>query len=257
MKELKGKTILIGKDATLGCLHISVNINGQNKSITIGDKGSVPASVSRCKPAESMAHCKIDIDDNGGMVISNMKLQNITYVNGVEIVSKKITKESKIALGRDMYPINLGMILEKVKQMMDNLPAAQQEYSIKHLEKVWNKYEATMEAIQRRQQKKGNMRMLPIMIGSVSGIAAPLLGNMLPSTYYITIPVSILSFAIYFKIFREKDTSIEDKKKATDYLIDNYVCPNKKCNNFLGTQSYKVLRQRSNCPYCKCKLKED
>ena len=63
-------------------------------------------------------------------------------------------------------------------------------------------------------------------------------------------------FVMYLKIYNEKDTSVEDRKKAQNELIDNYICPNPKCKHFLGQQPYKVLRQNKNCPYCKAKWNE-
>ena len=58
--NLKGKTILIGKEPEQSRLLIA--IKGTSQITTLGQIGSVPNSVSRCKPTEGVAHCQIEID---------------------------------------------------------------------------------------------------------------------------------------------------------------------------------------------------
>ncbi len=251
MDRLKNKTILIGKEPNQGRLLLSININGQNKLTALGEPGSVPNCVSRCKPAEGVAHCKITIDGNGSLTLVNLKPQNTTYVNGSEILSKRISAGADVTLGKDRYPIDITRILDSAKKVVEISQPAQpaKPLSIKHLEKVWLNYERTTEEIAIQVQKKGKRRMLPMVIGSASGLVAPLLAAVLgTSTLYVTAPISIISFIIYFKVYNEKDTSIEERKAAQNKLIDNYVCP--KCKHYLGQQPYKVLRQNSKCPYC-------
>ncbi len=254
--NLNGKTILIGRESAQGRLLVA--ISGSSMPAFIGGAGSVPGSVSRCKPAENTAHCKISVDPSGNMVVANMKPQNVTYVDGLQIESKKITEHSTIALGRDKYSVSVHLILEaadKLVPVTPTPPPSAQEYSIKHLEDVWNEYERAMETIQRRQQKMGRRRMLPIMIGSASAILSPFLGIYVgTATCWVTVPIAIISFVIYIYNYREKDTSIEDRRKANYTLIDHYVCPNPNCQHFMGNQPYRVLRQNKKCPYCGCKF---
>lgn len=250
MDRLKNKTILIGKEPDRGRLLISIQINGQTKAAAIGEPGSVPNCVSRCKPAEGVAHCKIVVDNNGSLTITNLKSQNVTFVNGTEIESKKISPEAKVALGRDMYPISINAVMTTATKLVGSVPPPPPEPKpINYLEAVWVKYETTMDKIAEYIQIKAKKRLLPMVIGSASGLIAPLLAAVSgAATLYITAPISIISFIIYLKIYNEKDTSIEDKKAAQDELMDNYICPH--CNHFLGQQPYKILRQNKKCPYC-------
>ena len=71
MEQLKGKTILIGKEPSQGRLLVA--LPGSGKSAAIGLPGSVPASVSRCRPAEGIAHAKISIDQSGNIILTNLK----------------------------------------------------------------------------------------------------------------------------------------------------------------------------------------
>ena len=95
MDRLKGKTILIGKEPGQGRLLVSVS-----GKTAVGASNSVPNSVSRCKVAEGVAHAKITVDQSGNMVLTNMKTENVTYVNGSEIASKRILPSNTVELGK-------------------------------------------------------------------------------------------------------------------------------------------------------------
>ena len=255
MDRLKGKFILIGKEERLGRLLVCVSINGKMCATTVGRAGFVPSSVSRCLPAEEKAHCRIDIDQNGAMKLTNLKPQNVTYVNGMEIRSKCIDTDSVVALGKDLFEIDMQSIMDTVLKMMDKIiPPTPLEFDITHLEQVWEEYEQSIEAIQKNQQQRARRRLLPIMLSSVSGLAVPLFATLVSaSTLYVTVPIAAVSFLLYILIYREKDTSIEERKEAGNLLIERYVCPNDdRCGHFLGFQPYKVLRQNKRCPYCGC-----
>ncbi len=256
MDRLKGCTILIGREHAQGRLLVA--LSGSDKTAIVGAAGSVSGSVSRCKPAENTAHCKIEIDSSGTMVLTNLKPQNVTYIDGVQVESKRITDSSSILLGQDKYVLDLPLLLNTAIKLAAEAKAASSsnEYSISHLEDVWNEYEGAMEAIQRRQQLLGRRRLLPIMIGSASGLIALVCATIKISSLYITLPITAISFIIYLIIYLKKDTSIEDRKEATDCLYDNYVCPNPHCNHFMGNQPYRILRQNKKCPYCGCKFTE-
>lgn len=259
---LEGKTILIGKEPGNGRLLVAVKGAGTD---TIGPIGCVPASVSRCKPAEDVGHCQLSIDQDSVMTLTNLKPQNVTYVNGMEIITKRVTADSNITLGKDRYAVDLNTVLEKARKLVSQASASQppkpkkpaEALSIKHLEKVWNDYERKMEEIAYKQQKRGRNRTLPILLSSASATISALMARFFGvQTLWVSIPISVLITIIYVINFMVKDTSMEDKKKAKDYLIDNYVCPHADCNHFLGYSEYKILRQNKACPYCKKPIKE-
>ena len=255
MERLKNKEILVGREPGQGRLMISVNINGQHKATALGEFKSVPDGVSRCKPAEGTAHCKIAFDANGSITVTNLKPANCTYVDNRGITTKSGVKtNAQLQLGTDKYPVAMGAIVEAAKKL---LPAPEKVYSIKHLEKVYEEYEAAIEAIQIGQQKRSKMSMLPIMISMGIGLFSSVLGQYVNRNSWFGWVLAVLPLLFYLKNFTRRDTSIEDRKAATNKLIDNYVCPNPDCHHYVGAQPYKVLRQNHNCPYCKCKWTED
>lgn len=248
MERLKEKSILIGRDPNTNKLLISVNVNGQVKNATIGDNNSVPNSVSRCVPGQDSAHCKIAINQNGDMILTNLKEQNITKVNGDEIYSKRITNANRISLGKENYTFSVDAVIEAAKKLVPPPPVVPK--SIKHLEKIYEDYENTLDMIHQSQEKKGKMSRLPIIIGSFGGLLSTLLGALgIFKGLIITIPVTVVPFLLHIKNFTHKDTSYEDRKNAQNKLIDEYVCPH--CQHYLGAQPYKVIKQNKKCPHCK------
>lgn len=265
MERLKGKTILVGKEPGQGRLLVA--ISGIGKTAAIGSPGCVPNCVSRCKPSENVAHAKLAIDQNGNITLSNMKSQNVTFVNGSEIASKRINQSNTVELGKDRFSVSVPMILETAKKIVDTSTAGsgtkpdspKKKFNISHLRGVWNRYESEIDRIAQQQQETGKKRMLPIMVGSLSGVASPILATLVAvNTLYITVPVAAISFGLYFVNYKKKDTSYEERKAATEKFTDEYVCPNPECNKFLGNISYKLLKKQYSmqCPYCKSEFIE-
>ena len=85
-ERLFGKTILIGREPINNRLLVSLNHNGKNYFAPIGQPGCVPDCVSRCIPNENKAHCRLNIDPTGTMTIENVKAENITFVDGTQIM---------------------------------------------------------------------------------------------------------------------------------------------------------------------------
>lgn len=255
MERLKGKTILIGRDPAISNLLIAIKENG--KSSSIGNPGSVPYSVSRCRIAEGLAHAKIEIDDKGEMTLYNMNSSNSSFVDGVEISICRITTQSNIELGKDRYSIKLPNILEGLQKNMSAFPV-----DISHLKEVWENYEAEMDRIVKSQQDLGKKRMLPIMVSSASGILSGLGALVSLSTLWVTLPITGVVSALYFRNYNTKDTSYEDRRNANNDFQQQYVCP--VCNHFLGNMGYELLKnqlknpkdKKMYCPKCKCEFIE-
>ena len=255
MERLKGKTILIGRDPAVSSLLIAIKENGKTSSM--GNPGSVPYSVSRCRVAEGVAHAKIEIDGKGEMTLYNMNSSNSTFVDGVEISICRITPHTNIELGKDRFRLRLSSILDEAKKNVPALPV-----DISPLKDVWDSYEAEMDRIVKAQQDLGKKRMLPIMVSSASGILSGLGALVSLSTLWVTLPVTGVVSALYFRNYNAKDTSYEDRRNATNDFQQKYVCP--VCNHFFGNMGYELLKnqlknpkdQKMYCPKCRCELIE-
>mgnify|MGYP002855054682 CR=1 FL=1 len=254
---LKGKTILIGKEPGNARLSVSVKINGQPKTAALGTKNSVPNSVSRCKPAEDIAHCKIDVDNSGNLTVTNLKTENVTYVNGMEIETKKIAADAKLELGIDRYPVSVGTIVETaVKIVTASCPPPPEEYSILPLKTVWEEYNGKMRDIKIRQKNIALLSSIPMVFSMLGGLIAGLAPEI--REYALILTGMALLIMIYGFYRRFTDNSIDEMDKITADFQRKYVCPNDKkpCHHFMGNIPYNILRQNTKCPYCGCSLNE-
>lgn len=252
LSSLKGIEVLIGREPNKGCLQLFLKYNDVQKSALLGGEQSVPKSVSRCLPNESTAHCKLFFDPNGKIYIRNIKPENVTFVNGYEVMSMCVDLKSEIALGKDKYVLPLERVLEIVLKQVGEI-RVMQPLSIAHLEEVWNTYEEQCDKIAKKAQQRNKLRMAPMLIAGISTVLGRLFQSS-PNTssiyHNVAYGISIISVIVMLYLFTSKDTSTADRKKAKDKLIGNYVCPNPSCKHFLGEVPYKVLRQNKKCQYC-------
>lgn len=244
MERLKNKEILIGREPEKGRLMIAVDVNGQHKGVVLGDFKSVPDGVSRCRPAEGKAHCKMSIDAGGRMVVTNLNPENYTYVNGREVVAKPVAFDTQLQLGASKYPVAVNTVVEAAKKL---LPAPVKEYSISHLEKVWEEYSKAVERERRISNIfnsiRGLLTLLAIVLGSIGG------GVVRTVLYVVAV---LMALYLFYDILAGR----ADKKKNRIQLDfeSKYVCPH--CKRYLngGTfQPYRRLQENVACPYCHCK----
>lgn len=259
MDSLKGHTILIGKEPGHGRLLVALAGNG--RTAAIGLPGSVPASVSRCKPAEGIAHARVSIDPEGNIILSNMKSQNATFVNGSEIESKRISPSNSVELGKDHFGVNMSLILETAKKLAT--PVHQQMkkpdtpktgiYNIVHLGHVWNDLIAKRKEVQARQKR---INLVRSGCGVFTMCAMPCIFLFGPIGYVLT-AIGIIG-NIYSFVGLKNDDASDVLERLNEDFQDRYVCPNPDCNKFLGNMSYRLLKKQysMHCPYCKCEFIE-
>ncbi|MDE7350550.1 MAG: hypothetical protein K2N25_05740 [Muribaculaceae bacterium] len=249
MEQLKGKSILIGKEPKNG--RLLLYIPEIKKVGAIGTPNSVPGCVSRCQADKGLAHTRLSIDKDGNLTLTNLKPENHTYVNGLEIMSRRITPSTKVELGIDRYPLDIQAILDAAKKLLPPSPL-----DISHLEKIYNDYEAELDRITMAQQDLAKKRMLPIMVSSSSGVITAISGVISLNALWVTAPIAGIVSLMYFKNYRKKDTSYEERKAAQSEFQHKYVCPN--CNHFFGGLSFDILTnqltsakdKKMYCPKC-------
>lgn len=267
MDKLKGKTILIGKEPGQGRLLVSV----AGKTAAIGSANCVPSSVSRCKVAEGVAHAQITVDQNGRMILTNMKTQNVTYVNGSEIVSKHVLPTSTVELGKDRFNINLPLIIETAEKILAIADGAApqgggakevKKFNISHLERVWNDFHDKNMALKQRQRHQALMSRLPMFFtmggGAISAVAMALGWSEAVKSLCLGMTVVGVIIMIYTFVKSKNDTSLEESEKLLEDFQEHYTCPNPECNKFLGNMSYKLMKKQysMHCPYCKSEFVE-
>lgn len=233
--------LIIGRES--GASRLRISINGQDHFW--GNTNSVPKSVSR-------QHCRLVTDEKGGYVITNLKPENITYVNSIQVESKHITNKDRIELGADRYYLDIVTILKGLGGVIP------ESYSIRHLEKIWDENHDTKLQIQIKEKKSAAIRsvtgvfsMSAIFCGFIPGIAdIPALRVML---YSAGLLLAVYFFVVTYRSSSQLPKFLDDMDKK---FHKDYVCPNPECHHFMGYQQYDDLKKMTSCPYCKAKYTE-
>ena len=259
LNALKGKTIYVGRESGTDRLLVYLPINGKIKAFQIGNPGSVPKSVSRAIPNQNKAHLSIKIDGNGNIIVSNLKPENVTFVNGSQIVSKKISDIDNIELGTDHYPLPLQDLLAKVSKLTtDTLRQTPETFNISHLERVWNEYHEGQKGIKNKQKK---INLVRSGCGIFTMCAMPTIFFLNPlglaAWGYALTGIGIVGNVYSFLGLRKNDPE-EEKEKLLGKLEREYICPNPQCNRYFGQLKYSLLKSqhKMQCPYCKSKFEE-
>lgn len=235
--------IIIGRDSNSNKLALLVDgKRGIDSSVIL------PLCVSRLKPEENLGHCCISIRKDNIRII-NMNPQNVTYVDGEEIVdSVKIDIHSIIELGVDQYRINIKKLLNKIGY----IPPA----SIKHLKRIWEKYDRAILKLQVEQQKAANQQKLQGLISQAS-VLCVIIPSVIPSIpipgiVRVILVIGAMALGIYFYIkgTKTEESFVVKKREIDERFKDDYVCP--KCGYFFGFTPYENLTYKKNCPNPDC-----
>ena len=220
--------IIIGRDSNTGRLLLS----GAGKSGTYGN--NVPQDI--CEQ-----HCRLDFNE-GSIRLKNLDINNYTYVNGQAVESKTITRKDRITLGTNLYPLPWEAIDAIVPPEAFILP----------LQEVWNEYEHQNVQLQIDERKFNALRSATGVITMVAIALSIATGGR--SVWYMALyAVAVLVSIVFFvKAYRDSSKIPQKRQELIHQFQQDYVCPH--CGRFLGNQSYEVLAQNSQCPYCRVKF---
>ncbi len=201
-----------------------------------GPANSVPMDVSR-------KHVSMQSAGNGKWIITNLNPNNVTFVNGISIVSKTVSESDKIELGNSHYLLSWDALSEPKVETID----------IGNLKIVWEEYNQANMGIRKRQKNIGLLASIPIGITMLGGLLSSLApGNLKPFAYVFTAIALVVMLYGFYRRFT--DNSIEEQEEIKKTFQRRYVCP--KCGHFMGFTDYDILIQNDSCPYCKTKYKK-
>lgn len=235
--------IIIGREEGARRLHCIVG----GREFNIGQAGMVPLSVSR-------RHCKLIV--NGTNIhIENIKAQNVTFVDGNQIISKGITPSSSVQLGEEKFLVPLQQILQLAGCSMGNGMAPQKEmptFSLKPMKAVWNEYDSKRMEIMNnaakfanRQRLQGIFSMLGMCIGFIQGI---------DQTLRMVLVFAALCVGVYFFIRGSIGISVQQQLHDLDEeYAKKYRCPNPDCGRPFGAIPYRNIEYNKQCLACGCK----
>lgn len=241
--------IVIGRDGSTSQLKIS--IGQQSKSF--GSQGSVPQTVSR-------QHCSLTVNDNGTYMLKNLKLQNVTFVNGQQIDSKTIKENDTIELGPDKYLVSWNTLKSVI-------PAKAEVVSIEPLKKIWDRYQLENEKVEIRKQQLAIKKQKQNLLRGLTGIFIPLAivlsvfaggrdNPLFILLYSLPGIITLMMTISQYNNIKEDESNIisdrEQKKERDLRFRRDYSCP--KCGKYLS-MPYDVLERYDSCPYCKVKFR--
>lgn len=236
--------IIIGREEGARRLHCVAD----GRVFNVGTAGSVPTSVSR-------QHCKLSINGNN-ITVENLKVQNVTFVDGNQVFSKAISATSRVQLGKEKFTIPLQQIISLATGSSQTIAQPHQPtaptYSLKPLKSVWEEYDKRKLAITEdaakmanRQRLQGILSLLGMCISFIPGI---------DQSIRIIIIVAALGIACYF--FMKGQTGDTVQKQIHDLDDDfakKYKCPNPKCGRPFGAIPYRQIEFNKSCLACGCK----
>lgn len=226
---------IIGRQHGTNCLLVTI----QGKGYPLSDNGTVPKTVSS-------SHCKLVVDDEGKWTLSNMKSELDTFVDGLQIDSKRITSKSRVALGSNHFVVDM----QKVETIINKI--APHVFSLRPLKQIWDEYDKKRTDMQNNEMKIANYQRLQ---GALS-MSAMLLGFVpeLGVFRWIIIGLALLIAVFFFIRGSQVSNSLPMKqKKLNEEFETKYLCPNPDCPRFMGYRSYKQLQFDKGCSLCQCK----
>jgi hypothetical protein len=183
--------------------------------------------------------------EHGYWTLEDLGSTNGTFVNGAQIVKKRVTPTDKIILG-------LGYVLD-IREAQKSSNDYSEEFLA--LKKVYDDYIQAKVKIQSSNQFKTRLfQSLPFALPGVIGVIIGFLGKGSPMFLGISLFVAICAptIGIYMGAKQASKTPQQLQDLANKFKID-YVCP--KCGTFLGEIPWESLRNRKKCPVSSCKAK--
>ncbi len=217
------------------------------KMFAVGVPQGVPNSVSR-------QHCALTVEFSETkervvqkILVRNLKPQNTTSVDGMDVEIKAIDEKNLLRLGFEGYTVPLDEVLGGLRKL---LPVVKETIDIRPLKEVWEWYESTKLDMQLREQKKNNIRQLASLL-SMTGMLFMFFEG-LGWVRFMLLGVSVLMSLGFFLLGLSSKSSLTVKLHRLDKDFQKkYVCP--ACGHFMGYSPYNVLSQNPGCPYCKGK----
>lgn len=222
--------IIIGRDPATGKLLLS----SDGKAGTYGEANSVPLSVLQ-------QHCRLEFTDSG-IRLKNLDINSFTYVNGQAVEMKTITRQDMIELGEDKFPLDW----EAVDALIPP------EADIRPLQEIWSEYDRQNIKLQIDERRFNTLRSATGLITMIAIALSIMTGGR--SIWYIVLYVIAILASLLFtiKAYRDSSKVPQLRNELNRQFQHDYVCP--KCGHFLGNQSYDILTQNHQCPYCRVKF---
>lgn len=196
-------------------------------------------------PHVSRHHACLIREDHGCWLLEDLGSTNGTFVNGAQIVRKRVSPTDQIILGTE-YILNLSDTLKSNNDYSE-------EFAL--LKDVYNNYVQAKVKIQSANQFKTRLfQSLPFALPGIIGVVIGFMGKGSPELFGLSLFITVFAptVGIYMGAKQASKAPQQLQDIANQFKID-YVCP--KCGTFLGEIPWESLRNRKQCPVSSCKAK--
>lgn len=196
-------------------------------------------------PHVSRYHARLISQGEGIWLLEDLDSTNGTFVNGQQIVKKRISSTDQIKFG-DNCPVSLTQILKCDNDYSEEFAA---------LKSVYDNYIQSKVKIQSSNQFKIRVfQSLPFAIPGIIGVVIGFLGKGTPLLMVLSLLLVIFAPTIGILLGARQSAKVPQQLQdiANQFKID-YVCP--KCGTFLGEIPWESLKNKKHCPIPSCKAK--
>ena len=196
-------------------------------------------------PHVSRHHARLLREDHDYWLLEDLGSTNGTFVNGHQIVKKRVALNDIVRLG-DNYTLKIAEALKSNNDYSEEFAA---------LKQVYDTYIQAKVKIQSSNQFKTRLlQSMPFALLGIIGVMVGFLGKSNPELFGISLFITICAptVGIYLGAKQSAKTPQLLQDIATQFKID-YVCP--KCGTFLGEIPWESLRNKKQCPIPTCKAK--
>lgn len=192
----------------------------------------------------SRHHARLVHGEDGFWMLEDLGSSNGTYVNGAQIVKKRVTPTDQIRLGD-------GCIVQ-----FSDLLKSKNDYSeeFKRLKKTYDDYINEKVKIQSFNQFK--TRLFQSLPFALPGIVGMIIGSGQGSHSWMMTCLALAVLApvggIYMGARQSAKIPRQLQELNNQFKID-YVCP--KCGTFLGEIPWESLKNKKQCPIPSCQAK--
>lgn len=196
-------------------------------------------------PHVSRYHVRIIREDQEILLLEDLGSTNGTFVNGAQVVKKRVTFSDTIQLG-DHYRLNLSEALKCNNDYCEEFSGLKQVYE--------NYIQAKVKIQSSNQFKTRLFQSFPFALPGVVGVVIGFLGKGSPTLFGLSLLITICAPTIGIYLGAKQSAKIPQLlQDLTNQFKIDYVCP--KCGTFLGEIPWESLRNKKQCPVSSCKAK--
>jgi len=193
----------------------------------------------------SRYHAQLSREADGCLLLEDLASTNGTFVNGSQILKKRITPTDTILLGKEAV-LNISEALNSNNDYSEEFAA---------LKGIYERYNGEKVKIQSTNLFKTRLfQALPFALPGIIGVIISFSGKGSPLILALSLFVAICAPAVGIYLGAKQSAKIPQQLQdlGNRFKID-YVCP--KCGTFLGEIPWESLANKKQCPVSSCKAR--